>query len=391
MKRVIFGFITAFVMVFALCACGVFSDKKPLEIWVATDIHYLSPKLSDYGEIFMQVMENGDSKMTEYSPQIVAEFKEKIIAAKPDALIVPGDITFNGELLSLEEMCGVFSEIESAGVPVLVIPGNHDIEYFAALSYSGTEYTPTEQITEEKFRELCSDFGIGEALSADESSFSYIYELGKGFRVLMIDSDTKGAYGKILDSTMDWIENQLEAAQKDGAKVIAVTHRNSIKHGGATFGNMILNADELTALFRKYGVADCFSGHIHTQHFAEEDGIREYVTESMAVLTFNYGIISVDGERNVSYDFEALGSEYEDAARERFCAHSAPRIESDLESSVLSGAQKAVLKDFLLELNMRAFSGTLTEEWLLEHGEETALCEKLGENSIYERLLNIYM
>lgn len=42
-------------------------------------------------------------------------------------LLAAGDLTFNGEKLSHETVAGLFEEIEAAGVPVLTLPGNHDV------------------------------------------------------------------------------------------------------------------------------------------------------------------------------------------------------------------------------------------------------------------------
>ena len=42
-------------------------------------------------------------------------------------LLAAGDLTFNGEKLSHETVAGLFEEIEAAGVPVLTLPVNHDV------------------------------------------------------------------------------------------------------------------------------------------------------------------------------------------------------------------------------------------------------------------------
>ena len=45
---------------------------------------------------------------------------------KADGLILSGDLTFNGEKKSHEELAEKFKKVEKSGAPVMVIPGNHD-------------------------------------------------------------------------------------------------------------------------------------------------------------------------------------------------------------------------------------------------------------------------
>ena len=74
----------------ALCGCNkaggadraeAAHEREPLTIWTATDIHYLSPELTDDGELFRKVIADGDAKLTEYSQEIVDEFLREVIEA----------------------------------------------------------------------------------------------------------------------------------------------------------------------------------------------------------------------------------------------------------------------------------------------------------------------
>ena len=42
------------------------------------------------------------------------------------ALILSGDLSFNGEKTSHEELAGKLFKLQEQGIPVLVLPGNHD-------------------------------------------------------------------------------------------------------------------------------------------------------------------------------------------------------------------------------------------------------------------------
>lgn len=104
---------------------------------VATDIHYLARSLTDGGSSFQYMVEHGDGKVVTYIEQIVDAFLEEVIAQKPDMLILSGDLTLDGEKKSHEELAGKLYSVQNAGIPVLVIPGNHDINNHHAAEYPG--------------------------------------------------------------------------------------------------------------------------------------------------------------------------------------------------------------------------------------------------------------
>ena len=75
---------------------------KRIKIAAASDLHYISPELTDHGELFMRVVRTEDAKLSECSDAIMEALTECIIRENPDICIIPGDLTFNGERKSLE-------------------------------------------------------------------------------------------------------------------------------------------------------------------------------------------------------------------------------------------------------------------------------------------------
>ena len=76
----------------ALGGCGssrplAEKETSPLTVVTATDLHYLSPELTDYGTGFMRMVGNGDGKLTQYAPEITDAFLEEVEKLHPDALI----------------------------------------------------------------------------------------------------------------------------------------------------------------------------------------------------------------------------------------------------------------------------------------------------------------
>ena len=94
------------------------SEQKDLTLVLATDLHYISPELTDNGPYFTRMVENADGKvMTKIEP-LTEAFVEEMIAMKPDALILSGDLTFNGAKKSHEDLVKKLLRIREAGVSV---------------------------------------------------------------------------------------------------------------------------------------------------------------------------------------------------------------------------------------------------------------------------------
>ena len=149
----------------------------PLTLAAATDLHYIAPELTDGGECFTRLVENADGKAMAYCEEITDAFVSQVTGEKPDALILTGDLTFNGAKASHEALAAKLSFIENAGIPVLVIPGNHDLNSTMAASFQGRSYTLVDSVDAGQFAEIYGDFGYREALARDKASLSY--EIGR--------------------------------------------------------------------------------------------------------------------------------------------------------------------------------------------------------------------
>ena len=109
----------------ALAGCGGGAQAE-YRVVVATDLHYLAPSLTDHGPIFQRMMENSDGKCTQYCDEILDAFLLEVIELRPEALILTGDLSFNGERESHLALAEKLKAVEEAGIPVLVLPGNDD-------------------------------------------------------------------------------------------------------------------------------------------------------------------------------------------------------------------------------------------------------------------------
>jgi len=286
-------------------------------ILLGTDIHYLSRELTDGGSGFQYMVEHGDGKVVTYIEQITDAFLEEVIAAKPDVLVLSGDLTLNGEKKSHEELAEKLYAVEDAGIPVLVIPGNHDINNHHAAQFKGADRFPAEFTTPAEFRQIYKDFGYDEAISEDRISLSYVYELDDKNRLLMLDSCQykKKALvgGAILSDTYDWIEAQLEDAWDNGMNVIPVAHHNLLDESEIYVDDCTIeHSEQLVDLLENWDVPLFLSGHLHVQHTKrseENRGIWEMVTSSLATPACQYGRLNFWNDGSFIYETQAVDVE----------------------------------------------------------------------------------
>lgn len=299
-----------------------YKEMDQITIAVATDLHYLAPELTDQGKFFQEFIKTGDGKVVHYCEELTEAFVEQIIAEKPDALILSGDITFNGEKQSHIKLAEKLRRVKDTGIIVLVMPGNHDMDSTQAASFHGDSYTFEESVDMYEFEEIYRAFGYSEALEKDDASLSFIAELTPELRVLMLDANSVNSMGLLADSTIAWVEEQLQKAEQDGARVVAVSHQNVLQHNSLfSFGYMIVNNASLLELYEKYNVICNLSGHIHMQHITQsENGMPEITTSALSVSPNQYGVLTLsDGDADyhtVQVDVSSWASAngYEDIA-----------------------------------------------------------------------------
>lgn len=291
-------------------------EKIEASILFASDIHYMSQSLTDYGTAFNQLVDNGDGKVVRYMPQIWQAFAEEVIAAMPDALILSGDLTLNGEKINHQELADHLREVEAAGIQVLVIPGNHDINNPYATSYFGEEQEFIENTSPVEFWEIYREFGYDEAVSYAPDSMSYLYILNDTTWLLMLDTciyePDNEVDGEIRPGTLKWIEQCLRSAYAEGITVIPVGHHNLQELSRVYVDECVIrNHRETLELFERYLTPAYFSGHLHVQRVqkhttgpgADENvyGIWEIVSNSLIIPPCLYGNLTLHADGSMSY------------------------------------------------------------------------------------------
>ena len=275
---------------------------------VATDVHYLSGRLTDHGKAFDTYVYVGDGKQLNYSEELIDAFTEQMAEEHPNVLILSGDLTNNGELESHEDLAEKLQKVEQAGTRVYVIPGNHDLLNPWARSFKGDDQYKAASVTEEQFAEIYGAYGYDEAVSRDSSSLSYLVKPSDDLWMLMLDTskyanNAKLGYpetgGELKAGTLKWVRDCGEQAEKAGARIIPVMHHNLTDHSDVVKEGFTLdNAGEVQEVFARYKMTPSLSGHIHIQNIASvENGggkLTDIVTGAQSVSPNRYGLLTYD-------------------------------------------------------------------------------------------------
>lgn len=296
--RRVFAALLVLLLCMSLGACGEKADKAHSGYFVitASDLHYLAPELTDHGTYFQRVMENGDGKVTEYCVEITDAFLTEVIKLKPEALILTGDISFNGARASHESLAEKLRRVEAAGIPVFVLPGNHDVYRGSSAAFFGDDYQLVPSVTGEEFSQIYGAFGFEEALSRDTDSESYMAQLNDSTRLLMLDANTFHDYCSLSETTLAWVEEQLSAARAQGMEILAACHQNLYQHSIFRGGYMLDCSEALHQLLERYEVPLMLSGHMHIQHIQTEGTVTEIATSPLTMSACRYGLLYREGD-----------------------------------------------------------------------------------------------
>ncbi|NWG13904.1 MAG: metallophosphoesterase [Acidobacteria bacterium] len=191
---------------------------------VLSDPHLMDPALWGEGAAIEAYLRE-DRKLLRESSDILEEAVHLLKELPADLVLVPGDLTKDGERSSHLLMAERLRAIEAAGKKVFVICGNHDVLNREAFRYDGEARIPVDSVSPEEFAEIFAEFGYGEALNRDPASLSYVAEPLPGLQILALDGclyrekpidGHSPAGGRFSEATLHWIDAILAAAAVAG-------------------------------------------------------------------------------------------------------------------------------------------------------------------------------
>lgn len=314
-----------------LSGCGGSSsgpDKiSSAKFAVISDPHVYDTSLGTTGTAFETYLAH-DRKMLAESAEILENVVDNLLAVDGlDFLLVPGDLTKDGEYTCHEKFASIMQPLLNKGVKIYVVPGNHDINNPHAVSFSGATTTEVESITPEGFAEMYENFGYGDALYKDPNSLSYIADIAENVWLFAIDSckydnntTSPDTSGEISDETLDWITDKLAEAKSKGITVFGMQHHAVIPHFAAQttfFAEYVIDDYALVGeTLAEAGLTLLFTGHFHAQDivkstFANSE-LYEIETGSTVTAPCPYRVIDLDVEKGEltieSYEVDEIES-----------------------------------------------------------------------------------
>jgi predicted phosphodiesterase len=304
----------AILLLFFLSGCKkgdtVYSTPKDVyTIAVLADNHYMDPSLLiQDGPAFQDYLVT-DGKLLAASDALMQEAVYQLIHAtpKPDLVLVPGDLTKDGELVCHVSVHLYLQQLIQAGIKVRVITGNHDIYNPHSYQYNGAVQTRVENTGPDKFRSVYSDCGYSDALYTDPYSLSYVSEPLPNLWILAIDcckydniNDSIYTAGAIRPGTMKWVLDRLAEASQKGKTVFGMMHHGIVeqftnKHQNFR-GFMVDNYADVSTQLMNAGLKIMFTGHFHatdiTQQQSGNQTIYDIETGSITVYPCAYRLIT---------------------------------------------------------------------------------------------------
>ena len=309
------------IISFVLCFFSfIFSiQATTIKIGHITDLHYMAPELlvvkgSAFDNYIMR-----DRKMLYDSPAILKAAVQNLLNEKVDIVLVSGDLTKDGELVSHEGVAKTLRPLLDHGIKVLVIPGNHDINNPFAVKFIGDTTNAVATVTADEFSQIYGDFGFNSAISKDPNSLSYVSEPVKGLRILCLDgvkyydntfkskgasADNRITKGVIKPETMAWIRTQIALAKAQKKQLIGMVHHGVVEHfdyeSVYAAPYLLDNYTELQRILMNAGVEVMFTGHFHASDISRVDdrnGNHMFDVETGSIVTYPcpYRVMEING------------------------------------------------------------------------------------------------
>ena len=327
MKKYYHHFCLYFILIFPFLAFtadtnSAFPDYPEVKFIVMSDLHYMDFSLISEGKAFQNYLDN-DRKLLRESREILNEAITFINSKDADFVLIPGDLTKDGEKISHLRLAELLTTISHSGKKVFVVPGNHDINVPDAYSYSGDTRERVPTITPAEFSQIYESFGYGDAIFRDKNSLSYVAEPVEGLWLLGLDAcrysenPVEGhpvTGGRFSKETMEWLKEVLREARKQNKSLIAMMHHGVLEHYKKQkkyYGDYVVdNHRRVAALLAESGVKIVFTGHYHAQditmkEFGKDNFILDIQTGSLVTFPCPIRTVSISSNQilHVSSNF----------------------------------------------------------------------------------------
>ena len=287
-------------MLLAISAmCAIMSMRSETTFMVMSDPHVMVRSLFDATASF-----STNPKLIEHSQELFDSAVVRIIAAHPNILLLPGDLTKDGELINHQYVSSALNTIAASGTKVYVVPGNHDINNPSSYSYLGGSRQVINNLPADSFPSLYAHCGYDDAIMRMSGGLSYMAYPTERLALICLDSTQPNdssvkSDGGLSEDVIQWAEQAAAQAVRDGRAVIGMMHHNIVEHfdGHARFAsNYIANSGSsypdiggVQERLIRAGIKVMFTGHFHIhsiQHVLTSQG-ELYDIATGSTCTFN--------------------------------------------------------------------------------------------------------
>ena len=289
MKKISQVYLLLFLCIVLISSCKneVNSNATPesVKFMVISDIHYFDPSLftlpanKDFQGYLI-----ADRKLIIESSAILKNVLATVMNEKPDFLLVTGDLTKDGEKIDHEAVAALFKTLTENGIKVLIIPGNHDVNNPAAMSYTGTSQSSIANVTPATFASIYGNCGYNNAVERDPNSLSYVSEPVNGIWIVGIDAchyQPSETAGSISASTLAWVKTIITKAKAQNKILLSMMHHGIVEHfagQSSMFSEyLIFDWKNVSTILADSGLNVVFTGHFHAQDIAKGIGTKGYI------------------------------------------------------------------------------------------------------------------
>lgn len=239
------------------------------------DTHYYSKKLGTTGRQY-ELRSGSDQKCLGETSEIIDSAFEYLSKSDTDAVLIAGDVTNDGEMVSHLEFRDKLKSLAKSK-KVYLITATHDwcCDENPRRYEGNNVFHDVEVMESSKLRDFYFEFGPKEALSeyiTHIGTCSYVVQISEKVRVLALNDDkNENNHAGFTEEHFLWIEEQIEKARKDGCLIIGMEHHLLMPHvsplitGGST---CVENREYVASRLADAGLKYMFVGHSHIQSTA---------------------------------------------------------------------------------------------------------------------------
>lgn len=343
---------------------------------LATDLHYLAPSLYEDSQIFTKLISAADGKVAMYSKELLDALLAEVCHQQPDVLVLAGDLTFNGEKLSHQELADAMRSLEADGVPVVVIPGNHDINNPSSVRYLPYSYEQTDNVDSQTFGEIWS------GMTAEEMpgpGFCGLYRVTDKVWIAMGDyslyeNGAVSSFGLATADHLKWINDVSSAALAADAALISVSHQALVPHTSfASDAYRVWYGEQAVGALVGAGCRLNLSGHMHMQHITSQGRMTDIATGAWSMTPHHYAIVTVEPGGCLHYQAETVCAEHVpegmlESSRDFFRNVSSAKMARSLQELALDADEARDLVTYSVDLHEAYFAGTVSKHpELIDH------------------------